>query len=1319
MLNPSGYQIVLLPQDRQLMAVLGCTETEYRAFLKYCYKKSRVQPSGPVAIEPITLSIILFVVGIVFNVAIAFLFRPRLPGRPAEIRQTSLPGQNIVNRSEYAPKAGFDSLQNVVEIGSIIPLVYAKRETIDGVTYGGVRVSTNFLWSQMLSLGGSQMLRAVFMISEGGIGEIDPSQFAFGDNVLGGYDLADANEASSRVTFYASKDGGRLKSSDRIAGRSAANDIGNAENDGGSDVFQIRGLNNEWTSDFCYAFKPSTQTQFGIYSLIGNGFGFRVNPSLRPAVQVKTEPSGNKGDTRLLCETDGVSQAQRDKFNTIFSSRGGVIKKNGVSFSGFTSFVIGDTITYFLDPASDANRIFVGVQSGPDHNETCRDVAQTVSGRQRSWDDALMIGELYRFGSAFFVCETRSPQDEIFASEVDSEPIGGGQGMAYTLRCVRNGSAILNGSDSALPATATTHLFKTAISSFALPRASQIIEIGFRSILGIRISGICNFRDSLSLSEIDGRACSYFNGRVYSPGQSLELSTYQSGSFSGSEIRYSFFKIAYRVAGSDDEFTYIDQCFGTRGLTQQATYNYIRLQMPSVQRWEFRIEPLSGWEIRSGFGYASGSLEVLDARIGGTRTVTSGAGTSLVTATYSGEPVSRTQDTFSIAATKDKGLGVALGDSGDYADAFGRLAEAFVFEEMQSSAKSPEHEITYVNLIAKNPNTPNYDNMAIIGANLRSSTELSQLSQFSIYLNEGIGSVHTFPEVLEDKLRNSRYGVGSILSPELIDEQGFSYCAQWTRNRRYFFDGGIPEPVNLRQWGSQTAGYFLLDFVTRNGKISLQPAVYFDQPEGITGFFTAGNIIEDSFEFVYAEVDQRTRKRFSIKWRQEKASDDLAAKGLFPVIREVTVREAGTPEDAPLESIDLTDFGTSEIHAIDVGKYFARISRLITHSVKFKTVPTQAALEIGRCFLLGLETVAYLQPNNGAIDSNGKITSVEPLANGTYDVMLWDGTTSSIIETRLPVVNQSTTAYTSAVFCIKQSAQETRAYKTQSIGFDEDGNIEVNAVYFPLDDKNYSLIADGWDVEENWIIEGRVGTSENTASGTSQFNGVQIVGPSSIAVNADSIYSALISGGAGAYSYSWSGPGITFGTPNAAVTSVSASSAGLKTITCTVTRDGNVKTATKTVTAVASESTSSIGVVTITGALSASVNTQLPYKLSYQGMPQATQAGSFIPGKQYQIATIGSTDFTLIGASANAVGTIFTASGSGSGSGTADSMNAAFISWSWSSNTNGAAASISNSGAPMASVTFGLAGTYALTCTVSSPAASDSPQSKTITVNVT
>ncbi len=49
-------------------------------------------------------------------------------------------------------------------------------------------------------------------------------------------------------------------------------------------------------------------------------------------------------------------------------------------------------------------------------------------------------------------------------------------------------------------------------------------------------------------------------------------------------------------------------------------------------------------------------------------------------------------------------------------------------------------------------------------------------------------------------------------------------------------------------------------------------------------------------------------------------------------------------------------------------------------------------------------------------------------------------------------------------------------------------------------------------------------------------------------------------------------------------------------------------------------------------------------------------AGAFVVGELYEIDTVGTTDFTLIGAASNTVGEIFTATGIGTGTGTARTM---------------------------------------------------------------
>ena len=40
------------------------------------------------------------------------------------------------------------------------------------------------------------------------------------------------------------------------------------------------------------------------------------------------------------------------------------------------------------------------------------------------------------------------------------------------------------------------------------------------------------------------------------------------------------------------------------------------------------------------------------------------------------------------------------------------------------------------------------------------------------------------------------------------------------------------------------------------------------------------------------------------------------------------------------------------------------------------------------------------------------------------------------------------------------------------VGFDEDGNVDIEAIYWPLEDDDSSMITTGWDQDSNWLIEG-------------------------------------------------------------------------------------------------------------------------------------------------------------------------------------------------------------------------------------------------------
>lgn len=73
----------------------------------------------------------------------------------------------------------------------------------------------------------------------------------------------------------------------------------------------------------------------------------------------------------------------------------------------------------------------------------------------------------------------------------------------------------------------------------------------------------------------------------------------------------------------------------------------------------------------------------------------------------------------------------------------------------------------------------------------------------------------------------------------------------------------------------------------------------------------------------------------------------------------------------------------------------------------------------------------------------------------------------------------------------------------------------------------------------------------------------------------------------------------------------------------------------------------------ITGVTAQVVSNKLEIYVSPDASTTTVTAGSFIVGREYTVATIGTTDFTAIGANSNTVGETFIATGVGTGTGTA------------------------------------------------------------------
>ena len=146
----------LLPSDKYLALMLGLTDEQFEYFKEEVRKQNQAAPEPTVVAGIVTGIIVSLAIGIGTQV-VASLLKPKPPQvddkekKRSTIKSTSRGGDQVTQNQRVAPRYGFDATQEIATLGSIIPIVYALREDIGGVNYGGCRANTALLWSQLLS----------------------------------------------------------------------------------------------------------------------------------------------------------------------------------------------------------------------------------------------------------------------------------------------------------------------------------------------------------------------------------------------------------------------------------------------------------------------------------------------------------------------------------------------------------------------------------------------------------------------------------------------------------------------------------------------------------------------------------------------------------------------------------------------------------------------------------------------------------------------------------------------------------------------------------------------------------------------------------------------------------------------------------------------------------------------------------------------------------------------------------------------------------------------------------------------------------------
>ena len=601
---------MLLPAEIQLCEIVGITEDEYWYFVElaqaYNGKRPKEYDDIPYIIN---MPQVLFVGGsigggltaagqLIFGLILTFVSvlltpKPRAPKTPPSLTTAGQTGPK-----RFAPQTGFNSVQELATLGEVIPLIFTKQEVEtergETITYGGIRVNTRLLWSQMLSLGSGQQLKALFMI---GLGDL-ASKPEFAGYAIG--DLLLKNYLNKKLALYVMTDGGRPQEGpEKYTEGTLEREHSRPQNPGETqgppftDIIAVDWDQNsvETNSIVSSARTPNTQTIFGVYSPMPNSMRYRVPYEL----VLKAKDSKNKGDINK----------KRKKLKTNFPRYAAVYKYENTEINR-TSFTAekDKIITYYLgdmDSKTEFDPKFDpwGVE----------DVKSAVDASREEADDAIQVGESYLIGSALAVCIRR--ERPIWSNNVY-------QAMHFKVDTpgLIDVRTLMAGFKGAHKGYELLTIQKVAIGTISNSKACDVTEIGLKSKVFKQVTSFANANShpgAVGWNEQDMDTTEGVVKRYQNENGSISL-----GGMSKYLTRYSFFRLQARVAGiQETDWNYIDEGipFGIRGNSPQPQYNFIRINHYSTPKkeFEFRFIPFPGNLIKRNFVDQNNPVRILSA----------------------------------------------------------------------------------------------------------------------------------------------------------------------------------------------------------------------------------------------------------------------------------------------------------------------------------------------------------------------------------------------------------------------------------------------------------------------------------------------------------------------------------------------------------------------------------------------------------------------------------------------------------------------------------------------------------------------------------
>ena len=444
-------------------------------------------------------------------------------------------------------------------------------------------------------------------------------------------------------------------------------------------------------------------------------------------------------------------------------------------------------------------------------------------------------------------------------------------------------------------------------------------------------------------------------------------------------------------------------------------------------------------------------------------------------------------------------------------DAYTRIKEIPTYEELSNSCQQgPEHRIAWINEVVTNQKSPTYADMDMLGIQMRTLNSDITVSQVSVYKKEGIimerlrlnsywgdentmGPSSNFADIVHWLLTNTEFGMGREINAQakgmsnssysqyrspLVDHDSFVTAAKFIDKTPCRFDGAVSDQTNIRNWATEHAQFFMCNFAVRNGQFSLLPALPtnsrgdIQQNVTISALFTAGNILENSFEMEYLPLSDRRNFEAVVKYR-------VMAKNTLASERTVLVRyKANDNDNLPQEDFDLTSFCTTYDHAVTVGKYLISTRKRIDHVITFKTIPQGLQIAPGDYIKVQTDLNPYTNVRSGVVGADGRITSIHEIPDGEHEIAVYrlDG---QDVQRRTMTVEGGVVKEAElhgSLFALPNLQNTFGVYMIEEVTLEEDGAVSITASHHPTtggigNDLGSKIVQDMLADNQRWTVK--------------------------------------------------------------------------------------------------------------------------------------------------------------------------------------------------------------------------------------------------------